>query len=100
MATTPEGKIKARIKEVLDKHQPDLYYYMVVPSGYGRTTIDYLGCAYGYFFGIEAKAPKGKPTERQEGVLEDIRDAGGKTFVINDEHGLSQLESWLKRMRV
>lgn len=100
MATTPEGKNKDKIKKILDSHTPDLYYCMIVPNGYGKSTLDFLGCAYGYFFAIEAKKLKGKPTERQDGIIADIHAAGGKVFVINDEYGLSLLESWLKRMRV
>lgn len=94
---TPEGKIKKKIRELLDSYKPRLYYYMPVPGGYGRTTIDYLICARGIFVGIEAKGKPGQgPTARQEGVIEDITQAGGTVFVINDEFSLNAFATWLK----
>lgn len=50
--TTPEGKIKEKIRMVLETYRERgiLYYYMPVPVGYGRSTLDYLGfiCGYGF----------------------------------------------------
>ena len=92
---TPEGRIKNKIKELLDNYGEDVYRYMPVPSGYGVTTIDYLGCIRGVFFGVEAKRPKGKPTTRQEGVLDDIRQAGGMAFVVNDDASLAEFKRFL-----
>lgn len=94
-AVTPEAKVKKKIKELLDSFDTRLYYYMPVPSGYGKTTIDYLICFDGLFVGIEAKKPRGKPTLRQEGVLEDIRAAGGSTFVIDDDDDVVMLSKFL-----
>ena len=68
---------------------------MPVPSGYGKATIDYFCCVTGIFLGIEAKAPGEKPTARQEAVLEDIRRAGGSTFVVSDDVSLGVLEQFL-----
>src|SRR3954463_3601208 len=94
--TTPEGKVKKRIRSLLDSYKPGLYYYMPVPSGYGRTCIDYIGCANGRFFGIEAKSNVlQEPTERQLGVMDDIQDAGGAVFLINDEQSLDTFRAWL-----
>jgi hypothetical protein len=92
---TPEGKIKARIKKLLDGYDR-VFYFMPVPSGYGMTTIDYFVCMDGIFVGIEAKAPGKKPTARQEGTLADIRAAGGSTFVIDDEQGIVALDTFLR----
>ena len=94
-AVTPEGIIKQKIKKLLDSYSKHLYYYMPVPSGYGSRTVDYLGCCKGVFFAIEAKRPKGKPTALQQSVLEQIRDAGGVSFVVNDDASLAELERWL-----
>jgi hypothetical protein len=94
---TPEARVKKKIRELLDSYGDKLYYYMPVPGGYGRTTIDYLICARGIFVGIEAKGRPGQgPTERQEGVIEDIRAAGGTVFVINDDGSLGALRIWLE----
>lgn len=90
---TPEGRVKKKIKAVLDKYDTRIYYYMPVPAGYGKPTIDYLGCFNGYFFGIEAKRLRKEPTSRQELTLDDIAAAGGKTFVIDGD--TTELETWL-----
>lgn len=90
MTTTPEGRIKSKINKLLRSYE-NLYYFMPVPSGYGTTTVDYLCCYRGHFFGIEAKAPGKVPTPRQDYVLEQIRLAGGSTFVIAGEADLDGL---------
>jgi hypothetical protein len=92
---TPEGKIKARINKLLDSYEGHMYRYMPVPSGYGKQSVDYLVCVDGLFVGIEAKKPGERPTARQDGVLEDIRAAGGSTFVVNDDASLEVLERFL-----
>jgi len=97
MASTPEGRVKDKIKALLDAH-PHLYYYMPVPTGYGKATIDFLCCYRGHFFGIEAKAPGKVPTPRQEGVLEQIWLAGGGVFKIDGVAGLDALRQMLDRL--
>ena len=56
MASTPEGRVKDAIRDVLAEYGEEMWTYWPVPSGYGRKTIDVLGCYRGSFFGIEAKA--------------------------------------------
>jgi hypothetical protein len=92
---TPEGKVKAAIKTVLDKYRAYIYVYMPVPGGYGSSTLDYLGFCCGLGFAIEAKRPKGKPTSRQEGTIEDIRTSGARVFIVNDQTSLEVLDLWL-----
>lgn len=92
---TPEGKVKNKIKKLLDSRGDYLYYYMSVPFGYGATAVDFLGCYRGRFFAIEAKAPHGALTARQDMVLNQIRLAGGVTFVVVGDAGLDALEAWL-----
>ena len=96
MAQTPEGKVKAVVSALL-KDAPDIYYFMPVQGGFGASTIDYLGCHKGRFFGIETKAPGEKPTVRQQLVLAFIKRAGGKTFLIDAASGASidELRKWL-----
>lgn len=97
MSLTPEGKVKTKIRKVLAKYRDSIYVVMNVPAGWGASTVDYVGCAGGLFFGIEAKRAGGKPTPRQAGMLEDIERAQGKTFVISDDAGLLELDAWLSR---
>lgn len=94
---TPEGKIKKKIKVVLDNYKcHNIYVYMSVPGGYGASTLDYIGCLYGRFFAIEAKRPGGKPTPRQEALIElKMRPAGAAVFVIDGDEGVALLNDWL-----
>ena len=82
MAMTPEGKVKKRVKEILEA--VGAYYVMYVPVGYGanKGTPDFLVCHRGKFIGIETKAGKGKTTALQDLNLQKIRDAGGVALVI------------------
>lgn len=95
---TPEGKVKQKIKDVLKKYPGAVYWYMPVPSGYGARTVDFIGCAWGWFFAIEAKAPKGSATALQEATLDQIREAWGVTFLIRDEVGIQELDEWLESL--
>jgi hypothetical protein len=93
MTNTPEGKVKRRVSALL-KSVPGLWYDMPVPSGFGGSTLDYIGCYRGQFFAVETKRPGGKPTERQLAIISRIKAAGGVVFVVDGE--LSELESWLR----
>jgi hypothetical protein len=95
MATTPESRIKDKIRAVLKSYE-HIYFFMPVPTGMGATTVDFLCCYRGHFFGIEAKAPGKIPTPRQEYVLEQIRLAGGSTFTIDGDAGLDALREFLE----
>jgi hypothetical protein len=90
-----ERTIKLRIKSVLDKYKDCSYYYMPVPGGYGKQTLDYLGFVLGRGFAIEAKAEDGKVTARQSVTIAQILQAGAKVFVINDEDSLAFFAKWM-----
>lgn len=92
---TPEGRVKAKVKKLLDARKPLLYYEMPVPAGYGKPTLDFVCCYFGRFFAIETKKPKGKLTERQAGTCNDMRAAGGVVFEVIGDAGLEDLEAWL-----
>lgn len=91
---TPERQIKDKIKKVL-KAQRDLYYEMPVPSGYGRSGLDFHGCIRGHYFAIEAKATGKEPTPLQRATIAAIERAGGMVFVIDDERDVRMLDAWL-----
>jgi hypothetical protein len=85
MATTPEAKVKAKIKTILKEH--NVYYAMPIGSGYGNAGVpDFLCCVDGYFVAIEAKAGKGKTTALQDKNLGQIKEANGLAFVINEDN--------------
>ena len=98
MAATPEAKIKARVKAVLSRYQ-GVYYEMPVPSGYGNTTLDFIGCWRGRFFAIETKAGGKKPTPKQKSIMERMVAAGGAVFYINDDlMTIISLVTWLNSL--
>ena len=91
MASTPEAKVKAKIKKILKDH--DVYYAMPIGTGYGNSGVpDFLCCVNGYFMAIEAKAGKGEPTALQWKNFKHINASGGYIYVIN-ENNLDHLEA-------
>lgn len=92
---TPEGSVKAKIKQILNEHKP-IRYDMPVQNGMGKPSLDFTGCHWGRYFAIEAKAPGKKPTPRQELTIAETREAGGKVFVI-DGTDYSELIEWLEQ---
>ena len=64
MARTPEAKVKANIKKILQLH--GVYYAMPMGTGYGNSGVpDFLCCLNGKFLAVEAKANGGIPTALQ-----------------------------------
>lgn len=82
--STPESKVKDKIKKLLKEH--NVYYAMPMGTGYGNSGVpDFLCCVNGEFLAIEAKAGKGKPTALQEKNMRDIEKAGGRALVVSDD---------------
>lgn len=81
MTAGPEKKTKDAIRALLK--EIGAWYYMPVPVGYGRSTVDFIGIHNGLGFGIEAKRPDGlghvSPQQKRE--LEAIQAAGGRICV-------------------
>jgi hypothetical protein len=94
--SSPEALVKAKVRKTLADYE-GMYVFMPVPSGYGRTTLDFIGCYRRRFFAIETKAPGKKPTLRQATELKSIDRAMGRTFVIDDVESpvLDELRAWL-----
>lgn len=91
--STPEGKVKDRIKKILKAH--NIWYYMPVSMGMGQHGIpDFLCCLNGKLFSVEAKAGTNKPTGLQEMQMSRLRDAGATTFTINEDN-LGAIETWI-----
>lgn len=95
---TPEGRVKAKVKRLLDRYKA-CYEFWPVPYGYGASTLDCLVCFCGRFIAIETKAPGKKPTDRQKMIVEKIRHAGGVAIVIDGDEGLAQLEDHLESIK-
>jgi Holliday junction resolvase len=95
---TPEGKVKKRVKAILDELK--VYHFSPMQNGMGRAGIpDIVACHNGRFVGIECKAGSNKPTALQERELNRILNAGGEAYVINEEN-IEQLREeliWMNR---
>ena len=85
MATTPEGKVKARLKKHLDAM--GIYHFSPFQAGMGRAGVpDIIGCYRGLFVAFECKAGKNKPTALQVREIEAIRKCNGVAVVVNEEN--------------
>ena len=85
MAATPESLVKKQIKAILKN--AGAYYAMPIGMGMGNSGVpDFLACHKGRFIAIEAKAKGNKPTALQLKHIQDIKDAGGEAYVINEDN--------------
>lgn len=105
-SSTPEGKVKARVKQWWKRVCG--WFYMPVQTGMGVVGIpDFVGCIpttitqemvgkrVGLFVAVECKAP-GKlsnVTANQQFQIGAIRDAGGIAVVVDDAEQLEGLLS-------
>jgi Holliday junction resolvase len=81
---TPEAKVKKKVVDILK--EAGAYYFFPATGGYGRAGVpDIICCWRGMFVAIECKAGSNTTTALQERELENIRQAGGAAFVVNEE---------------
>jgi hypothetical protein len=95
MTVTPEGKIKKKVNDLLAKYE-GLYYSMPVPSGFGKSDLDYVGCFHGKYFQIETKRPNKAPTVLQRRTIVKVQEAGGIVFTVNCDEDIEVLRKWLE----
>jgi hypothetical protein len=94
MASTPESKVKTKIKAILKEQ--GVYYAMPIGTGYGNAGVpDFLCCVNGRFVAIEAKAGIGQTTALQDKNLRDIAAANGVTLIIREDN-VTALAGYLK----
>ena len=93
--STPEFKVKAAVKRVLNC-LPDMYHHWPVQMGHGAPTLDCIGCYHGVYFAIETKAPGKVPTPRQDETIRRIVSAGGVVMVISTAEGAQNIPTWLE----
>jgi Holliday junction resolvase len=85
MASTPESKVKAQVKALLDEY--GAYHFPPNMGGYGRSGIpDIIACCKGRFVAVECKAGGNKPTALQLRELDRIKAAGGIALVLNEDN--------------
>ena len=76
----------------------NLWYTNGNISGFGRPGLDYQGIFCGLGFVVEAKAPGGSLTRRQQSSLYAVVMAGGYAFVVDggpETDGYRSLQGWL-----
>ncbi len=88
-----EKKLKQQVSELLD--EAGAWYFMPVPTGMQKATLDFLGCYKGFFFSVETKSPEGEPTKRQAVAMEAIGEAGGEAFWGDGPHLLDAICGWI-----
>lgn len=89
---TPEGRVKAQVKDWLNAH--GVWHFSPVSNGMGKNGIPDLICCYqGQFLGIECKAPgkRHTVTPLQQRELRKIDAAGGIALVVDDASQLPHL---------
>jgi Holliday junction resolvase len=97
MTSTPEKKVKLKVRAILDWDK-DIYYFTPMTGGYGRSGVpDIVGCYKGHFFAIECKAGKGTTTALQYKNIKEIEKAGGRVIVVN-ENNLEEVRLMLSEM--
>jgi len=95
--TTPEKKVKDKVKKLLEEY--GAYYFMPTTGGYGRSGVpDIVACLRGKFIGIECKANGNRPTALQEKNLMEIMNVGGFAVAI-DENGIELFKNLLNQIK-
>ena len=98
MATTPEGRVKNRLKYMLKSN--NVWFYMPQAGAFGKAGIpDFLLIVEGRFVGVEWKAGRKNPTALQIATMKQIDDAGGKCFLVYDYDTQDELERWILNAR-
>lgn len=90
--STPESKVKKRVKALLDKHHA--WHNWPVPMGYGVPMLDCVGCHRGRFFAIETKAAGETLTPRQEFTKSQMEEAGARVFVVTGSNNERDPDTW------
>lgn len=95
MASTPEGKVKARVDKLLK--ELGVWYFPPQAGPYGAAGIpDRVAIVCGQFLGIEVKADRTKkPTALQQKCMREIEAAGGRCFVVCDSETLASLREFI-----
>ena len=88
----PENKVKAYLKSLgrsVLKYNPEFFGQAGTP--------DLLVCCNGYFLGIEIKQEKGRPSKLQLEKIEQIKNAGGISFVLKPS-GFEDFKTLIKEL--
>ena len=85
MASTPEKKVKDKVKKFLDSL--GAYHFSPMTGGFGRSGVpDIIVCLKSKFIAIECKANGGKTTMLQEKNIDAIRLNKGIAMVVDENN--------------
>lgn len=85
MASTPEKKVKDKVKKFLDSI--GAYHFSPMTGGFGRSGVpDIIVCLKSKFIAIECKANGGKTTMLQEKNIDAIRLNKGIAMVVDENN--------------
>lgn len=85
MASTPEKKVKDKVKKFLDSI--GAYHFSPMTGGFGRSGVpDIIVCLKSRFIAIECKANGGKTTMLQEKNINAIRLNKGIAMVVDENN--------------
>jgi hypothetical protein len=85
MASTPEKKVKDKVKKFLDSI--GAYHFSPMTGGFGRSGVpDIIVCLKSRFIAIECKANGGKTTMLQEKNIDAIRLNKGIAMVVDEKN--------------
>lgn len=77
-----EADVKKAVKAFLK--EKGAWWFMPVPGGYSRRTVDFLICYWGRFIAVETKKPGVKSaTALQFQDLYNVRQSGGYAIIEN-----------------
>jgi Holliday junction resolvase len=94
MASTPEKKVKDKVKKYLDSI--GAYHFSPMSGGFGRSGVpDIVACFKARFIAIECKANGGKTTALQDKNLKAIESNHGIAMVV-DEHNIEWMKEVIK----
>jgi len=97
MSNTPEGKVKAKVREIFKRYQ--IHYNHIAASQFSKAGApDYVCCVNGFFLAVEVKAGKGVQTEPQKIEQASVEKSMGRYFVIN-ETNLNTLEMYIYALK-
>ena len=101
MAQTPEGRVKDKLKKMMRRYQPDLYWFCPVQQGYGAAGLDFH-CVYrGRAFFVETKAsPHHTLSKRQCATRAQAVDAGAPAFIVYDQETIDKIETWILKIKL
>ena len=96
--TTPENKVKARVKRIAAEYAR-VYQYMPVQNRFSSPSLDFLFCVNSFFVSIETKTRGKQLTPRQRQTKANMQDAGA--FVLRiDEDNLDELRNLFGQLTV